>query len=131
MSGTCQQHPGRNSVWILDGAKIHCHPGIVRYLRSLGIFPIFLPPYTPFFNPIEVIFGLIKKHLKKKHAGSSKNMEALINEELTQMKDFSSTKIFKSCGYKTSGLFDPSVAYDDNIENFGFDVYPEKDEDAI
>lgn len=53
LSGICQKHPGRNSVWILDGAKIHCHASIIRYLRSLGIIPIFLPAYTPFFNPIE------------------------------------------------------------------------------
>lgn len=63
LGGLCQKYPGRNSVWILDGAKIHCHPSIIRYLRSLGILPIFLPPYTPFFNPIEIIFGVVKKHL--------------------------------------------------------------------
>lgn len=44
IGGSCQKYPGRNYVWILDGAKIHCHPSIVRYLRSLGILPIFLPP---------------------------------------------------------------------------------------
>ena len=49
-------YPGRYSVWILDGAIIHCHPNIVYYLRSLGIWPIFLPAYCPFFNPIEVFF---------------------------------------------------------------------------
>jgi hypothetical protein len=32
-----RQYPGANSVWILDGAAIHCDPNIVYYLRSLGI----------------------------------------------------------------------------------------------
>jgi len=40
------------------GAKIHCHPAIIRYLRSVGIIPIFLPPYTPFFNPIQFCLEL-------------------------------------------------------------------------
>lgn len=118
--------PGRNSVWILDGARIHCHPSIVRYFQSLGIFLIFLPPYTPFFNPIEVIFGLMNKHLKRKHAGSSKDMEILINEELTKMGWYNCTNIFKSCGYTMSGRFDPSVAFEESAETFGFDVVPEK-----
>lgn len=42
LSRNCQKYPGRNSVWIFVGAKIHCHPSIIRYFRSLGIFPIFL-----------------------------------------------------------------------------------------
>ena len=46
----CQQYPGLNSVWILDGAKIHCHPDIIYNLRSIGIVPVFLPAYCPFFN---------------------------------------------------------------------------------
>lgn len=69
LGGICQKYPGRNSVWILDGAKIHCHPSIIRYFRSLGILPIFLPAYTPFFNPIEYIFGTVKQHLKRNLAG--------------------------------------------------------------
>jgi hypothetical protein len=75
LSGICEKFPGKNSIFIMDGAKIHCHPRIIRYLRSLGIIPIFLPAYTPFFNPIEVIFGIMKRHLKKKFISNTKNME--------------------------------------------------------
>lgn len=57
-----QQYPGTNSVWIMDGAKIHCHNNFIYYLRSLGIVPIFLPAYCPMFNPIEFVFGMIKKN---------------------------------------------------------------------
>ena len=37
-----KQYPGPNSVWILDGAAIHCDPNIVYYLRSLGIYYYFI-----------------------------------------------------------------------------------------
>jgi transposase len=40
-----KQYPGPNSLWIMDGARIHCHPGIVYYLRSLGVVVLFLPAY--------------------------------------------------------------------------------------
>ncbi|KAH9181856.1 hypothetical protein AeNC1_016168 [Aphanomyces euteiches] len=50
--GKVRMHPGKNSVWILDGAKIHCHADIVMHLRQLGIVPIFLHAYCPFFNPL-------------------------------------------------------------------------------
>lgn len=118
LSGLCKKYPGRNSEWILDGAKIHCHPSIIRYFRSIGIIPIFLPAYCPFFNPIEYIFGYIKKHLKS--AGSRKNMEILVNEEFTKMQIFPCTKIFKKCGYIMNGQFDLEIAYQQNITDFGF-----------
>lgn len=60
-------YPGKNSIWILDGAKIHCDSKFTSYLRSLGIYPIFLPAYCPFFNPIEIVFGLVKKSLQRNH----------------------------------------------------------------
>lgn len=120
LSGLCEKYPGRNSIWIMDGAKIHCHPSIIRYLRSIGIIPIFLPAYTPFFNPIEYVFGYVKKHLKRKSAGSRKNMELLVNEEFTKMRTFSCTKIFKKCGYVMNGQFDPEIAYRQNAKDLGF-----------
>eukprot|EP00644_Phytophthora_capsici_P006574 jgi/Phyca11/118488/e_gw1.36.361.1 len=59
--GQVRQYPGPNSVWILDGAGIHRHPDIVHFLRGIGVVPIFLPAYCPFFNPIEYLFGYVKK----------------------------------------------------------------------
>lgn len=122
LSGNCEQYPGRNSVWILDGAKIHCHPSIVRYFRSLGILPIFLPAYCPFFNPIEYVFGIVKKHLKRKSADTMIDMEISVNEEFTQMRDFPCTKLFKQCGYIMSGKFDPSIAYQQPGEELGYSI---------
>lgn len=78
-SGKCEQYPGRNSIWILDGARIHCDPSIIYFLRSMGIFPIFLPAYCPFFNPIELIFGLIKKKLKRMYKENDKKTATYFN----------------------------------------------------
>lgn len=121
LGGICSAYPGQHSVWILDGAKIHCHAPIIRYFRSIGINPIFLPPYTPFFNPIEIVFGIVKKHLKKKFARSTNNMEFEVNAEFTKMSNFNCTSIFKSCGYIASGKFDPNAAQMQDPVHFGFE----------
>ncbi|ETV90114.1 hypothetical protein H310_15053, partial [Aphanomyces invadans] len=34
-SSSCNQYPGINLIWIMDGAKIHCCDKIIYYLRSL------------------------------------------------------------------------------------------------
>ncbi|POM75185.1 Serine/threonine-protein kinase rio2 [Phytophthora palmivora] len=75
---TVHQYPGRGSVWILDGAKIQCHPDIVYYLRPLGIIPIFLPAYCPFYNPIEYLFDLIMKAFKRQYVEVSKQSQAVL-----------------------------------------------------
>lgn len=66
------QYPGQYSVWIMDGATIHLDKNFVMYLRSLGIIVIFLPAYCPFFNPIEIVFGLMKRDLAVKYIENSK-----------------------------------------------------------
>ena len=97
------------SVWILDGARIHCHPDIVYYLRSLGIVPIFLPAYCPFFNPVEVLFGLIKKAVKRRYKeGSNVPLAVSVAQTLEQFQSFDLTKVFEHCGWKLSGVFDPT-----------------------
>lgn len=67
-----QQYPGTYSVWIMDGAKIHLDKNFITYLRSLGIIVIFLPAYCPFFNPIELVFGFMKRELEANYIENSK-----------------------------------------------------------
>lgn len=118
-----EKYPGFNSVWILDGARIHCDPHIIRYLRSIGIIPIFLPPYCPFFNPIELIFGLIKRSLRR-----TRNMNAPILNDvcdvMNQFKHYSCTNIFKHCGYLPGGSFFPENALKQDPKSFDFDNVP-------
>ena len=63
-SGNCSIYPGKRLILIMDGARIHCDKSITYHLRSLGVVPIFLPAYCPFYNPIELLFGVLKSRLK-------------------------------------------------------------------
>lgn len=114
LSGKVQSHPGKNSVWIMDGAKIHCHPSIIRYLRSLGIHPIFLPAYSPTLNPIEILFGLIKRELKKVLKLDTTDLELKVMETVSKFTTFDATAIYKKCSYIGCNKLDPDVLF----ENF-------------
>lgn len=99
LSGKVEAYPGKGSVWIMDGARIHCDKYIIKYLRSVGIVPIFLPSYTPFFNPIELVFGYLKKYLQKlDYESSKKSIEVCIAEGIWKFTQFNATKIIKRCG---------------------------------
>lgn len=118
-----QRYPGHNSVWIMDGARIHCDPSIIRFLRSIGIIPIFLPAYCPFFNPIEIIFGRIKGDLKRHHIEHKAPLTEVC-ESLNRFKSFSCSKIFNHCGYFAGGTFLPEKGLSQDPKYMDFHISP-------
>lgn len=107
-----RQYPGKFSIWILDGAKIHCHPSIVQYLRSLGIVVVFLPAYCPQYNPIEIAFHQAKQMLRAQYKENSSNftLKCLLGDVMNQMSQISMSKLFRKCGYYP-GFFDPAKGF--------------------
>jgi hypothetical protein len=58
-------YPGPNSVLILDNARIH-HGGLIEEIcEEYGVLLIYLPAYSPDFNPIEKSFHCTKSQLKR------------------------------------------------------------------
>lgn len=116
-----RQYPGKHSVWILDGAKIHLDKNFIVYLRSLGIIVIFLPAYCPFFNPIELVFGYMKRDLEINYIENSKiDLKMFIGETVNKFINRSFKNIFKKCGYLPNGKFDPSRAFTMDLHDLGF-----------
>lgn len=58
-------YPGKNSVLVLDNARIHHNSEWIDLVEGLGGRVEFLPPYSPDFNPIELAFRQIKGWLKR------------------------------------------------------------------
>ena len=52
-------NPG--STLIMDNARFHCKSDITSCAKLNGHHVIFLPPYSPDFNPIEEDFAIMKK----------------------------------------------------------------------
>ncbi|OWZ00683.1 hypothetical protein PHMEG_00028077 [Phytophthora megakarya] len=113
LNGHVRQYPGPNSVWILDGAAIHRHPEIVHYLRSVGVVVIFLPAYCPFFNPIEFLFGYVKRSFQRHYVESSnrdfnRDLLPFVVRTLRRFEAFNTGKVFEHCGWRVQGFFDPT-----------------------
>lgn len=106
LSKHVQTYPGRHSIFIMDGARIHCDPNITTYLRSLGLIVIFLPAYCPFYNPVEIIFGLCKTQLKKTYRDSN-DLFSTVASAMINFTNYDSTALFLKCGYNYDGSFNP------------------------
>ena len=53
-----------HSIVVMDNATIHHVDGIVNMIEEVGAMVMFLPPYSPDFNPIEALFSKLKKTIK-------------------------------------------------------------------
>ena len=57
------RYPLPVSVLIMDNVRIHDQQAIQALCVEKGVYLVFLPPYCPHLNPIEIAFGLIKRQL--------------------------------------------------------------------
>lgn len=53
------------SVILLDNVKFHHSKEVKEFASSKGWVLLYTPPYSPWFNPIEGIFSIIKRHYYK------------------------------------------------------------------
>ena len=53
------------SIAILDNCAIHHIHAVADLFRDAGILVLFLPPYSPDYNPIEELFSCVKYYLKE------------------------------------------------------------------
>ena len=55
----------RGDVVIMDNLSSHKAPAAREAIEAAGAKLLFLPPYSPDFNPIEQAFSKLKAHLRK------------------------------------------------------------------
>jgi transposase len=56
---------GPDPVVILDNLSAHKGPRAEQLVRAKGAWLLFLPPYSPDLNPIEMAFSKLKAHLRR------------------------------------------------------------------
>ena len=56
---------GGGATVVMDNARIHHAVNVTRFLMEKGVRNIFLPPYSPELNPIELLFGTVKAQYRR------------------------------------------------------------------
>ena len=67
--------PLPNSVLVIDNASIHKVEGIREMVEERGARLLYLPAYSPDFNPIELAFSSIKAWLRANRARVNQDLE--------------------------------------------------------
>lgn len=58
----------KGDVIIMDNLSSHKGPRVTQIIQDCGTSPLFLPPYSPDLNPIEMAFAKLKALLRKQGA---------------------------------------------------------------
>ena len=75
-----QRFKGKHLLIILDNASYHRSKAVKRFLlRHPEVELLFLPPYSPEYNPVEQIWGWLKRKVCEQGAGT-KGIAAVISK---------------------------------------------------
>lgn len=72
---------GMNNMFIvMDNAGIHKTKAVVQAIKDRGHHPLFLPPYSPFLNPIEECWPKMKAVVRKTPLKKHESLASRIQE---------------------------------------------------
>ena len=89
----------RGDVVILDNLASHKSPKAEAILRQRGAWFLFLPPYSPDLNPIEMAFAKLKAHLRRIGARTIDTLCKAIGDVCTLYSEQECWNYFKDAGY--------------------------------
>ncbi len=87
-------------IVILDNLPAHKATGARKAIEAVGATLMFLPPYSPDFNPIEQAFAKIKALLRKAATRTVETLETAIAEALTAFTPQECANYFANSGYE-------------------------------
>jgi transposase len=90
-------------IVVMDNLQPHKAAGVRQIIESTGARLIYLPPYSPDFNPIEPAWSKIKQHLRSLAARTLETLGEGIAQALKLITPQDARGYFRHCGYATSG----------------------------
>lgn len=92
-----EKKPG--AVVVLDNLSPHHAVAVRERLRSAGLRFVYLPPYSPDFNPIEQAWSKLKTLLRTAAARTREALESALAAALDQITAEDARGYFAHCGY--------------------------------
>jgi transposase len=94
---------GAGRFVVMDNLSAHKGERIRELIESTGCKLLYLPPYSPDFNPIEEAFSKVKGLLRKAQARSRKGLVESIGKALDTVTARDARGFLEHCGYRALG----------------------------
>lgn len=84
---------------IMDNLPTHKVSGVTELIEKAGAEVLYLPPYSPDYNPIEKMWSKIKSTLRRIKARSKMELSEAFTVAFNEVTPYNAHGWFKSCGY--------------------------------
>ena len=88
-----------DQVVVMDNLAAHKVDGVRQRIEAAGARLLYLPPYSPDFNPIEQAWSKIKEHLRSAKARTLEVLEETVTQALRTITPQNASAWFSHCGY--------------------------------
>ena len=89
----------KGAVVIMDNLSAHKVKGVRELIEAAGARLLYLPPYSPDFNPIELAWSKLKNHLRRVAARTTEALDRAIAEGLAAISPGDAYGYFAHRGY--------------------------------
>jgi transposase len=86
----------------MDNLSAHKRERVRELIEGRGCELLYLPPYSPDYNPIEEAFSKIKEPLRRTEARAREALVEAMGRALDALTAQDAQGFFEHCGYRTS-----------------------------
>ena len=86
-------------IVLMDNSPAHIVKRVGELIEGRGAKLIYLPPYSPEFNPIENCWSKVKSHLRTLEAWDKKKLNSSVKKALETVNTHDAQAWFRHCGY--------------------------------
>jgi transposase len=87
-------------IVVIDNLGANKVAGVREAIDSVGARLVYLPPYSPDLNPIELVFSKFKWLLKSASAGTVVALWSVCGDMLDRFTEAKCRNCFRHCGYR-------------------------------
>ena len=105
-----------DDVFVFDRLPAHKAKIVIITLKKHNIKYIYLPPYDPTLNPIELFWSILKSILNHIGARTQLELSLAIDEAFRRLRNIDPIPLFKKCGYFLLDFLKKKTEFVDWIE---------------
>ena len=87
----------KNAIVVMDNLSAHKSPDIQALLEKAGATLRYLPPYSPDFNPIELMWSKVKTYLRATKARTYDELQTAVAQALAKITPVDTEGFFRHC----------------------------------
>lgn len=89
----------KGDLVVMDNLAAHKVDGVDELLAEVGARPLYLPPYSPDYNPIEMCFSKIKTFLRAKAADTLEGLDQALTQAFDRITSNDTNAWTRHCDY--------------------------------